>query len=155
MPLELTDQQRQALEQQPAPGPIEVVDPVSHRAYVLLAREQYEQMRSLLGCTDEQGKDVSKTQDIALGIRRSQQAYRRDLPALLAWKEWIGQWVCYHGDERIGIAPTMAVLMRECLNRGWNDSEFIIARIEPAGLIDEEELGPPDSQLVEDEDVQP
>ena len=77
---------------------------------------------------------------------------RRDLPQLLAQKKLLRKWVCYRGDERIGIASTKLALMRDCLKRGWNDDEFIITIIEPQGLIEEEELEPPDpSQFVEEE----
>jgi hypothetical protein len=46
MMLELTEQQRQAVHEQ-AREPVEVIDPVTRCAYVLLSREQYERMHSL------------------------------------------------------------------------------------------------------------
>jgi hypothetical protein len=46
MMLELTEQQRQAVHEQ-AREPVEVIDPVTRCAYVLLSREQYERMQSL------------------------------------------------------------------------------------------------------------
>jgi hypothetical protein len=45
MMLELTEQQRQAVHEQ-AREPVEVIDPVTRCAYVLLSREQYERMHS-------------------------------------------------------------------------------------------------------------
>jgi hypothetical protein len=45
--IHLTEQQRQALEAQQG-QPLEMVDPDSHRSYVLLAREVYERARHLL-----------------------------------------------------------------------------------------------------------
>jgi hypothetical protein len=48
MPLELTEQQRQAVEGSKGLEPVEVVDPASNRAYVLLARDLYERVRHLL-----------------------------------------------------------------------------------------------------------
>jgi hypothetical protein len=44
--VELTEQQRQAVQEQ-AREPVELIDPVTRCGYVLLAREQYERMRSL------------------------------------------------------------------------------------------------------------
>ena len=34
-------------------------------------------------------------------VAKSQEAFRRDLPELL--KNHYGQWVAYHGDERLGL----------------------------------------------------
>jgi hypothetical protein len=45
--IELTDAQRQALQGVQA-WPVVVVDPTTNKSYVLLAREQYERVRSLL-----------------------------------------------------------------------------------------------------------
>jgi hypothetical protein len=47
MTLELTDQQRQAVEGRKGTEPVEVTDPTSKRAYVLLARELYDRVRHL------------------------------------------------------------------------------------------------------------
>ncbi len=69
--------------------------------------------------------------NIPPGIRRSQEAFRRDLPQLLANKKLEGQWVAYHGDERIGIARSARTLYRECYRRGLKDEEFDVCRIEP------------------------
>ncbi len=43
---------------------------------------------------------------VPAGILRSQQAFWRDLPELLKNKNNHGKWVCYRGDERVGIAKT-------------------------------------------------
>jgi hypothetical protein len=48
MRIELTEQQRQALQEQGA-EPTEVLDPVTARVYVLVPREQYERWRALSG----------------------------------------------------------------------------------------------------------
>ena len=45
--IELTDAQRQALQAEQG-KPVDVVDPATRRHYVLLAREQYERVRTLL-----------------------------------------------------------------------------------------------------------
>ena len=55
--------------------------------------------------------------EIAPGIRRSMEAYWRDLPQLLPLKSRKRRWVAYHGDERIGIAKDDEPLIRECLRR--------------------------------------
>jgi hypothetical protein len=73
------------------------------------------------------------------GIRRSRAALRRDLPELLSSRRSRGKWACYRGDERIGIGPDYATLMRECNRRGFPDGEFIIERVEPGAGNDEEE----------------
>src|SRR3954469_14327947 len=44
MPIELTPEQRQALQGVPD-GPVEVIDPASRRKYVLVSREQYDRLR--------------------------------------------------------------------------------------------------------------
>lgn len=49
----LTDDQRQALQAEQG-QPVEVVDPATRQRYVLLAREQYERVRSLLESSAEQ-----------------------------------------------------------------------------------------------------
>jgi hypothetical protein len=150
MRLELTEQQRQAINAQRQQGAeaVEFGDPASNDVYVLIPRTQYEQLRSLRPSTPAELV-------IAPGILRSQQAFRRDLPELLAQKKWLGKWVCYRGDERIGIASSMSILMRECLKRGWDDDEFIITIIEPQGLIEEEELDPPNPSHMVEKESQP
>jgi len=153
MRLELTEQQKQTIDGLRKQGEevVEVGDPAAKVNYVLITRTHYEQIRSLLGHTAEPGATPPVELVVAPGILRSQRAYRRDLPELLARKEWLRKWVCYRGDERIGIAPTKLALMRECLKRGWNDDEFMIGIIEPQGFIEEEELDPQDpSHLVEE-----
>src|SRR5262249_26128235 len=71
---------------------------------------------------------------VAPGILRSPQAFWRDLPELLARRRNRGQWVCYHDDERIGIAPDDAMLIRECLRRNIPSSEYDLFLIEPREL---------------------
>ena len=45
MKIELTEQQRQVVQEQ-AGEPVEVIDPATQCAYILLAREQFDRMRS-------------------------------------------------------------------------------------------------------------
>lgn len=149
MALHLTEQQRQAIEAQQG-RPVEVVDPHTRQTYVLIAREQYERVRALLEQTAEQ--EPSKPSAIPPGILRSQQALRRELPQLLTQRKLQGKWVCYAGDERIGIASTKTALVRACLKRGLDDDAFYVGKIEPHQLIEEEELDPPSPFLMVEED---
>ena len=123
--IELTDQQQKLIREREG-GPVEVVDPQTQRSYVLIAREQYEKVRELI--PSPTGPDAAS--GVPQGIRRSQEAFWRDLPQLLAQKQLIGQWVCYHGDERVGIGR-YEDLIRECLRRGIRDDEYDLAIIEP------------------------
>jgi hypothetical protein len=69
------------------------------------------------------------------GIRRSQEAYWRDLPQLLSLKSGKRQWVAYHGDERVGFGSTSAELFQECMeSRGLKKEEFYVDRLEPRAL---------------------
>ena len=69
--------------------------------------------------------------DIPEGIRRSQDAFFRDLPELLKDESLRGQWVIYHGDERIGFAPKKQPLIEECLRRCLKDDEYDVFVVEP------------------------
>src|SRR5262249_37760758 len=85
MKIELTNQQKQAIKQG---RPVEVVDPATQLGYVILGREAYERSRT------------RRDPPIPPGIRRSQEAYWRDLPQLVKLKSRKRLWVAYHGDER-------------------------------------------------------
>lgn len=138
--IELTEEQHR----QVAAGqdqPIEVVDPVTQRTYVLLARSQYELMRSQVVSGETQGAEVAQQlPEISPGILRSQQAFWRDLPMLLSKKSNLGKWVCYHGDERIGIAGDDEPLIRECIRRGLPGDTYYLDIIEPQTVPPWEEI---------------
>jgi hypothetical protein len=129
MKLELTEQQQQQLRLN-GDGPVEVVDPHTKRSYVLIAREQFEKVRSLL---DDAPEPSERSENVSTMIEpqmlRSQQAFWRDLPQLLQRRKWRGQWVCYHGDERIGIAKDDCELVQRCLKLGIQRGDFYIGRI--------------------------
>jgi hypothetical protein len=125
--IELTDQQRQALQREHG-KPVDVVDPTTQHHYVLLEREQYNRVRSLLEPKEERQTDV--VDGIPSGVLHSQQAFWRDLPELVSQKNLRGQWVCYAGDERMGTGPTERALIRECLRRGLRDDEYYTDVIE-------------------------
>jgi hypothetical protein len=61
--------------------------------------------------------------------RQAWAAHQRDLPALLETAR--GQWVAYHGGERLGIAPLHTRLYEECLARGLSPEELVICQVEP------------------------
>jgi hypothetical protein len=80
--------------------------------------------------------------DIPPLIQRSMDAFRRDLPELLKTKKLAGQWVAYHGDQRIGLGSKKAPLYQQCLKRGLKIDEFIVMCVTPdlPDEIDPEEL---------------
>ena len=49
-------------------------------------------------------------------IEEASEAFRGELAQLL--EERPGQWVGYHGSERIGFAPTKEEMYRQCRERG-------------------------------------
>jgi hypothetical protein len=128
--IELTEEQAHAARQG---QPVEVVDPQTQRAYLVILREAYERDRHGVGPPLPPDAREEAT-GVPPGIRRSQEAFWRDLPELLKSKKNRGKWVCYHGDERIGIARTQAELIRECLRRGLHDDEYDLDVIEPHAL---------------------
>ena len=133
MMLELTEQQRQAVQEQ-AGRPVQVIDPDTQRAYVLLAREQYERICSLLeGERQSADRSAGVATGIPPGVLRSQEAFWRDLPQLLPQRKLRGRWVCYHGGERIGIG-TYEELIRECRRRGISDDAYYLGCIRPREL---------------------
>lgn len=72
------------------------------------------------------------------GIRKSQEAFFRDLPELLKDRKLQGRYIAYHGDERIGIARDDEPLIRECLRRGLKREDYDILIIEPQSAEPEE-----------------
>ncbi len=128
MTLELTEQQRRMVEGH-AGGPIEVIDPDSQCLYMLIAHEQFEKVRFLL---DEMpsASPAESSFKVSPIMLRSQQAFWRDLPELLKQRKLRRWWVCYHGDERIGVAKSDAELVRTCLKRGLERGQFYLGRVE-------------------------
>src|ERR1700758_1168820 len=119
--IELTDSQRQTLEAQQG-KPVDVVDPATQQRYVLLDREQYEHMRTLLGYTPATADETSgRLEPMML---RSQQAFWQDLPELLKRRSKQRPWVAYHGDERVGFGKTRTELYQDCLRRGLPRGAF-------------------------------
>jgi len=72
--------------------------------------------------------------EVAPGIRRSQEAFWRDLPQLLRKRRDHGKWVAYHGDERIGVAYRPQELVRAIVQRGIPDDAYYMGVIRPHDL---------------------
>jgi hypothetical protein len=96
----------------------------------LIAREQFEKIRSMLD--EPKASEVSLETSVKISriMLRSQQAFWRDLPELLKHKKLRGQWVCYRGDERLGIAKTGTELVQKSLKRGLQRGQFYLGRIQ-------------------------
>jgi hypothetical protein len=125
--IRLTEEQRRLVEVEQG-GPVEVIDPATGQAYVLIARDQFDRVQALL----EQPPTVDeKRNGVSPGVLRSQQAYWRDLPELLKLKFPERQWVAYHGEQRVGFSSNVAELYLECERRGIPASEFYVDRVEP------------------------
>src|SRR5438876_314451 len=73
----------------------------------------------------------ARSAGISPGIRRSQEAFRRDLPRFLEDKKLHRRWVAYARGEFIGFSHSQAALYEECLRRGINEEDFIIGYIVP------------------------
>jgi hypothetical protein len=126
----LTPEQRLAVEQA-GESPVRLEDPETHAAYVLMKAEIYERFKPLVETKAEPESNSLIDAEIPEGIRRSQDAFFRDLPELLKDKRLRGRWIGYHGDERIGIAKRDEPLIRECLRRGLKREEYDLFIIEP------------------------
>lgn len=149
----ITDEQRQALVQHRG-APVQVIDPVTNRAFVLLPAEEYERMRAQLLAEMGSTEPSQLNCEIPTGIRRSMEAFWRDLPQLLPLQSRQRQWVAYHGDERVGFGRGLKELHCACLRRGLKDDEFYVGKIEPHERApwEEEEIEPSFAQL---EDMAP
>jgi hypothetical protein len=154
MRIELTEQQRSVVQGQ-AGGFIEVIDPCTQRSFVLVAREQFDRVRAFLSPETSSAPPPELLIEIAPGIRKSQEALRRDLPQLLQHRRLQGHWVAYHGDERIGVAANETTLLRECIRRGLSDDAYYIGMIAPNELIEVEEIEDPKPEHYEGYDEAP
>jgi hypothetical protein len=72
----------------------------------------------------EEVEIVTPLFEILEGVLRSQKAFLRDLPELLKDEALRGKWVAYHGDERIGVAPSDEPLIQECLRRSLKRDQY-------------------------------
>jgi hypothetical protein len=135
----LTPELKQAIEQA-GDGLVRLQDPQTQQTYVLLKAEVYESIREALGEGGQQAavsppaiaNAARRTEEgvVPEGIRRSQEAFFRDLPALLKDRRLRGKWVAYHRDERITSGPTQTDVIKECNQRGLKSNEYDVFVIE-------------------------
>jgi hypothetical protein len=126
--IELSAEQRQAM----AEGkPVQIIDPLTHDAYVVVRAEVFERLSGLLPRPVDQPNP-----EIPPGVLRSQQAFWHDLPELLKNKRNRGKWAAYHGTERVAIGRTDVEAYRECFRRGLESGEFYVGKLEadPDGI---------------------
>jgi hypothetical protein len=71
-------------------------------------------------------------------IEKSIDAFRRELPELL--KKHRGQYVAYHGDERIGIDRSQISLYHKCFRRGLGRDDFLVCGIDQGVFDPDEEI---------------
>jgi hypothetical protein len=126
--IELTSEQRQALDQQHG-EPVRVIDPSTHDAYVLIRAEVFERMAGLLRPPEHEPPAA-----IGLPRLRSMQAFWKDLPELLGNQRNHGKWVAYHGDVRIDLGKTQTELYQECFRRGLQRGDFYVGKIKASDI---------------------
>jgi hypothetical protein len=122
----LTAEQRQEIEKA-GDEPVRIEDPETHATYVLLRAEVYDRLRPPPTPEDE---DLFRM-EIPEGIRRSKEAFLRDLPELMTRKRLRGRWALYHGDKRIGIWRNPPAMIRRIVKLGLQMDEYYSDVIEP------------------------
>ena len=136
----LTPELKQAIEQA-GDALVRLEDPLTRQTYVLLKAEVYESITEILGDDWRQaaitptamGNAARRNEEGAVpeGIRRSQEAFFRDLPELLKDRGLRGKWVAYHRDMRIMIGSTQTEVIKECNRRGLESKEYDVFVVEP------------------------
>ncbi len=127
----LTPEQRRLVEEA-GDRPVRIEDPEMHQAYVLIRADVYERVRDVL-----EARPVLDLQ-VPEGIRRSQEAFFRDLPEMLKNRRLRGKFVAYHGSERVKVAKSGTDVIRECLRRGLQSDQYDIFVIRPQSPEPEE-----------------
>ena len=122
--IELNAEQRQAVAQG---EPVQIVDPLTHDAYVLVRAEVFARLSGELPPPELHQPNP----EIPPGVLRSQQAFWQDLPELLKKKRNRGKWAVYHGSERVAIGRTEVEAYQECFRRGLKDEEFYVGKLVP------------------------
>ncbi|MCY2989909.1 MAG: DUF5678 domain-containing protein [Planctomycetota bacterium] len=82
-------------------------------------------------------EDLMRAEPLPM-VQTSIDAFRRDLPELLETHR--GQWVAYHGDERLGFGETETELYRRAFRRGLTRNDFIVGFVVPGAFDPEEEI---------------
>jgi hypothetical protein len=129
MSMILSDEQRKELA---GPPPIRAIDPKTKKEYVLVPAELFEQVGPLMA--DSAAEEILS--EVPTGIRRSKEAFLRDLPELLANPKLDRWWAGYHLDQRVGIARTKTELVLEIERRGIGPEDWYV------GIIREHEPEP-------------
>lgn len=127
----LTPEQRRLVEEA-GDRPVRIEDSEMHQAYVLIRADVYERVRDLV--EPRSGEEIH----IPEGIRKSQEAFFRDLPELLKDRRLRGKYAAYHGNERVKVSKSETEVIRECLRRGLKREEYDILIIEPQSPEPEE-----------------
>jgi hypothetical protein len=140
----LTAEQRQELAKA-GDEPVRIEDPETHETYVLLKAEVYERIKP-----PPHDENPSAWQ-VPEGIRRSKEAFLRDLPDLLTRKRLRGRWVLYHGDKQVGIWRNPQRMLRKALELGLRDDEFYANSISPHLLEPDDEIEHSFLEFEEDE----
>ena len=114
--------------------PVRIEDTETHATYVLLRAEVYDRLRP-----PPEPEDVDLLSlPIPEGLRRSKEAFLRDLPELLARKRLHGRWVLYHRDKRVGIWRNPRWMDRRIVKLGLKHDEYYASLIRPRSPEPEE-----------------
>jgi hypothetical protein len=105
--------------------PVRVVDPITHEAYVLMRAEVYARLSERT-----ERSSVQPNPEIPPIVLRSQQAFWRDRPELLKDEGNRGNWVAYHGPDRVAFGRTDTEVYQECFHQGLKRGEFYVGRLE-------------------------
>jgi hypothetical protein len=129
MALQLTEEQRQAHAAGNG-GPVQLLDPTTNTYYVLIRADLFQ--------ASQPGQALPRPADnedlwegVAPGIRRSHEAFLRDLPKLMEMQSRKRQWVAYQGDKQIGFGRTQREAAEKCLKLGLKPDEFLVEWIGP------------------------
>ncbi len=120
----LTPELRQEIEKARG-NPVRLEDPETHAAYVLLTAEEYDRLKP------EVRSENAPAERVPEGIRRSKEAFLRELPGLLARRRLHGRWVIYHENARIGISRRADKLLRKAHQIGLKSDQFYLGVVEP------------------------
>jgi hypothetical protein len=139
----LTAELRQEIEKA-GDEPVRIEDPETQTTYILIRADLYEQIKPGTRLENLAAYQVPE------GIRRSEEAFLRDLPELLARKRLRGRWVLYHGDEQLGIWRSPQRMDRAIVKCGLRNDEYYTGVICPHEEEDEIETG-----LFEYDEIEP
>ena len=127
----LTPEQRRLVDEA-GDRPVRIEDPELHQAYVLIRADLYERVRDAIEPRSGAAIEVHE------GIRRSQEAFFRDLPEMLKDRRLLGKYVAYRGDERVKSGRSEIEVIRDCLRRGLTDYEYDVFVVEAQSSEPEE-----------------